>query len=250
MPIWQLILIQLVTFIFIILFLRWLLYSHIGQALKRLQHLNQQNLEKEKALKEELERAKKEVKRRLEEGGKQAELIKKQARIEAERDRESIFENARQEAQRMINDAARECQRKEADFISDMQNRAVYLAVDMVSYIFTEQNQKDLHAKLIDELIADIKKLDDNKVKADGDKAEIICAYALQENQKKKLKEALSSKLKKNLEFSETIDDKIVDGLIVKIGGFVIDGSIKNKFKKILPMMKEKAKNITKAANA
>ena len=39
MLIWQLVLIQIVTFIFIILFLRWLLYSHISRALMRLKQL-------------------------------------------------------------------------------------------------------------------------------------------------------------------------------------------------------------------
>ncbi len=112
MPIWQLILIQLVTFIFIILFLRWLLSTHIGQALKRLQQLNQQNMEKEKALKEELERAAKEVKRKLEEGHQQAEDIRKQARVDSEKDRENMLIRAKEEAQVMVSGAVRDCQRK------------------------------------------------------------------------------------------------------------------------------------------
>ncbi len=244
MPIWQMILVQLVTFIFIVLFLRWLLHAHIGQALRRLQRLNQQNLEREKALKEELERARKEVKRRIEEGQHQAEDIKQQARKEAEKDRENMFISARREAQRMINDAARDCQRKKAELTLEMQQKSVYLAIEMIKHIFTEQNQQDLHTKLIDELIGEIKKLEQGKVKADGGKAEVICAYALNESQRKRLKEALSSKLKRDISLNESIDKEIIDGLIVKLGGFVIDGSIKNKFKKILPLMKDKAKTL------
>ncbi len=244
MPIWQLILIQLVTFIFIILFLRWLLSTHIGHALKRLQQLNQQNLEKEKALKEELERAKREVKRKIEEGQQQADEIKKQARADAEKDREGIFSSARQEAQRMVNDATRDCQRKKVELTSEMQQKSVYLATDIIGYIFTEQNQKDLHLKLIDELIDDIKKLQEDKIKAEGDKAEIVCAYALSDGQRKKMKEILSSKIKRDIELIERIDKEIIGGLVVKIGGFVIDGSIKNKLKKILPILKEKAKTL------
>ncbi|MDP8297104.1 MAG: F0F1 ATP synthase subunit delta [Candidatus Orphnella occulta] len=244
MPIWQLILIQLVTFIFIVLFLRWLLSTHIGHALKRLQQLNQQNQEKEKALKEELDRARREVKRKIEEGQQQAEDIKKQARIEAEKDRENIFIRAKEEAQRMTNDAVRDCQRKEAELTVEMQQKSVYLAADMISYIFTEKNQKDLHAKLIDELIDEVKKLQDDKIKAEGDKAEVICAYELSDNQRKKIKEVLSNKLKRDIGLVESIDKEIVDGLIIRLGGFVIDGSIKNKLKKILPLMKEKVKTL------
>lgn len=244
MPIWQLILIQLVTFIFIILFLRWLLSTHIGQALKRLQQLNQQNMEKEKALKEELERAAKEVKRKLEEGHQQAEDIRKQARVDSEKDRENMLIRAKEEAQVMVSGAVRDCQRKKTEFALEMQQKAVYLAADMVGYIFTEQNQKDLHAKLIDELISDIKNLGQDKVKAEGDKAKLISAYELNDNQRKKIKEILSSKLGRDIELVESIDKDIVDGLVIKLGGFVIDGSIKNKLKKILPLMREKVKTL------
>ena len=244
MPIWQLILIQLVTFIFIILFLRWLLSTHIGQALKRLQQLNQQNMEKEKALKGELERAEKEIKRKLEEGHQQAEDIRKQARVDSEKDRENMLIRAKEEAQVMVSGAVKDCQRKKAEFALEVQQKAVYLAADMVGYIFTEQNQKDLHAKLIDELISDIKNLGQDKVKAEGDKAKLISAYELNDNQRKKIKEILSSKLGRDIELVESIDKDIVDGLVIKLGGFVIDGSIKNKLKKILPLMREKVKTL------
>ena len=244
MPIWQLILVQLTTFIFIVLFLRWLLHAHIGQALKRLQQLNQQNMEKERALKEELERAEKEAKRKIEEGQQQAEDIKKQSRKEAEKEKENMYIIARKEAQRLIDDAVRDCQRKKTELVLEMQQKSVYLATDMIKYIFTEQNQRDLHIKLVDELIGEIKKLDEKKIKVEGCKAEVVCAYALNESQKKKLKEALSFSLKKDITLVESIDETIIDGLVIKLGGFVIDGSIKNKLKKILPMIKDKAKTL------
>ena len=246
MLIWQLVLVQVVTFVLIVLFLRWLLYSHISHALKRLQQLNHQNLEREKALKEELSRAEREAKRQIEEGKHQAENIKKQSREEAEKDREGMFIAARKEAKRLINDAVRESQRKRTELTLEMHEKAIYLATEMIKHIFTEQNQQELHIKLIDELIDEIKKLEleEEKINTEGDKAKIICAYALKDNQRKKIKEVLSSKLKRDIVLTESIDKEIIDGLIIRLGGFVIDGSIKNKLSKILPLMKEKAKTI------
>jgi len=66
----------------------------------------------------------------------------------------------------------------------------------------------------------------------------------LNDNQRKKIKEILSSKLGRDIELVESIDKDIVDGLVIKLGGFVIDGSIKNKLKKILPLMREKVKTL------
>jgi F-type H+-transporting ATPase subunit b len=243
MSIWQLILIQLVTFILIILFLRWLLYTHISRALRRLQQLNQENLKKEKALKEELERAKREVERELAQGRQQAENIRAHAREEAQKDREEIIAQARKEAKRLINEALRDCQRKRIELISEAQEKAVYLATDMIRYIFTDQGRQDLHFQLINELIGEIKDLEQKKIKAEGTQVEIICVCPLKDEQKRSLKQALQTKLNRNISLTERIDEDIIAGLIVKLGGFVIDGSIKNKLKKILPMMKEKARD-------
>ena len=244
MLIWQLILIQIVTFALIIIFLRWLLYSHISRALKRLQQLNQQNLEKEKALKEELERAKREAARQIEEGKKEAEILKGQAKEEAEKVREEMVAQARKEAKRLINEATRECQRKMTELTLEMQEKAIYLARDMIRYIFTDKGQQDLHARLIDELIGEIKGLEKEKLRAQGKQAELICAYPLSDDQKKNLKTVLTSKLNRDISLTEKIDPEIIAGLIVRLGGFVIDGSIRNKFKKILPLIREKAKEV------
>lgn len=242
MLIWQLVLIQVVFFIFIILFLRWLFYSHISGALRRLQQLNQENLEREKALREELERAKREAQREIEQGRQEAENIKAKAREEAEKNREDMLDKTRKEAKRLINEALRDCQRKKIELTLELQGKAVFLATDMIRYIFTEQNQQNLHLQLVNELIGEIERLEVDKIKAEGDKAEVVSSYKLKDEQKKKLKEVLSAKLNRAVTLTEKIDADIVAGLVIKLGGFVIDGSIRNKLKKILPVMKEKAK--------
>ncbi len=242
MLIWQLVLIQAATFVLIILFLRWLLYSHVSRALRRLKQLNQENLEKENVLKEELQRAKRDAEREVKEGQQKAEEIRRQAREEAEKNREEIVSQARKEAKRLINEATRECQRKETELTLEMQEKSVYLATDMIKSIFTEKGRKNLQVQLIDELIGEIEGLEKGKVKAEGKEAEVVCAYPLEKAQKKRLIDVLSSKLNRSITLTDNIDQEIVAGLIIRLGGFVIDGSIKNKLKKILPLMKEKAK--------
>lgn len=244
MLIWQLVSIQMITFILFILALRWLYYSHISFALKRLQKLNRENLEKEEAAKKELERGKRGAQREIEQGRQEAEAIIKRAKEEAESGRENVLAKARKEARRLINEAIRDCQRKEKELTMEMEGKAVYLATDMVKYLFTEKNCEILHTELIDELISEIEKINRDTLKADGDNAEVICVYKLKENQKKKIKEALSSKLNKNITLTERISEDIVAGLIIRLGGFVIDGSMKNRFKRILPLLKEKARKL------
>ncbi len=124
-----------------------------------------------------------------------------------------------------------------------MQDKALYLAMDIIKYIFTERILRSLHTQIIDELIENIAELEKEKIKAQSDRAEIVCAYSLEEDQKRRLQQALASKLGRNIILKEKVDQEIVAGLIIRLAGFVgIDGSVKNKFKRILPLMKEKVR--------
>jgi len=239
----QLVFIQIATFILIIVFLRWLFHNQIGRALKRLQQLNQQNLGKEKVLKEELRRAKQEVENEIKQGKAESEEIKEQARSEAENTRRGILEIARTDAKRIVSEGERESQRKHKEQLMQIQNKAVYLAIDVVRYIFTQESLKVLHANFIEEFIDNISKLDKEKIKTQGDFGEIICAYPLDKSQKQRLQKVLSDKLDRKITLEEKIDKEVVAGVILKLSGFaVIDGSVKNKFKRIVPMMKDEVR--------
>lgn len=244
MLIWQLIAIQIVTFILIVLFLRLLLHAHIGRVLRRLQKLNQENLEKRKALKEELEMAKNEIEGEIERGRREAESIKEQASSDAEKNRQEVLAKVKKEAKRLINEAMRDAQRKKAELTLEMQRKAVHLATDMVKYIFTEPGRENLHTQLIDEVIAGIEDMEKEKLKIDGNQAEVIYAFSLLPEQKKRLKKALDSKLNKEIVLVEKKDEEVIAGLIIKLKGIVIDGSIKNRIKKILLAMKKDMKEL------
>jgi F0F1-type ATP synthase delta subunit len=242
MLIWQLILIQIAASTIIILFLRWLLYSHIRRALLKLHKLNQQNLAKEKALKEELARAKKQAEGEISRGRIEAGVIKERLKAESEDEAGKIIENARKEAKRTVDEGVRESQRKINDMVSQMQEKTAYLAADIIKYIFTQDIQKNLQCQLIDELIDEINAIPREKLKVENHSIDIISAFELDSKQKSKIKDILSSKLGKDISLISHIDQTIIAGLVLKSGGFIIDGSIKNKLKKILPLMKEQAR--------
>ena len=242
MLIWQLILIQIATFVIIVLSLRWLLYSHISRALSKLHKLNQQNLAKEKALKEELARAKKQAEGEIARGRIEAGTIKERLKTESENESAKIIENARKEAKRIVDEGVIENQRKIGDMVSQMQEKTVYLAADIIKYIFTQDIQKTLQGQLIDELIDEINKVSPDKLKVENHSIDIISAFDLDNKQKARIKDILSFKLGKEVSLTSRQDESIVAGIVLRSGGFIIDGSIKNKLKKILPIIKEQAK--------
>lgn len=242
MLIWQLVLIQVVTFILIVLFLRWLLYGQISRALTKLRKLNQQNLAKEKVLKEELARAKKQAEGEIIRGKTEAKTVKKRLKKESEDEAARILENAHRKAKRIIDAGKRQSQQKMKAMVSQIQEKAAHLACDIIEYIFSEVVQEKLQSQLIDELIDELNSISQENLKVEGSSLEVVSAFELNERQKSKLKDVLFSKLKKKVTLSSSINKAIVAGIILKSGGFVIDGSIKNKLKKVFPIIKEQAR--------
>ncbi|MCF7887296.1 MAG: F0F1 ATP synthase subunit delta [Candidatus Omnitrophica bacterium] len=237
----QLVIIQIVTFIFIVFFIRWLLGGQIAKAVQRLRKLNQENRAKEKELKKEEEMAKKEIEREIKEGKLEAEKIKQDATEEAERKQMKLLKDAKEKANRIVEEGKKDLQKQKNDFILNLQNKAVNLATEMMAYVLTEKTEKNIHNQFTDEIIDALDEFSKDKIKSEGDKAEVVSVFELTQAQKGKIKGILSKKLDKDIKIVQSIDKKLVGGLIIKLGGFtVVDGSIKRRFQKLIPLMKEK----------
>ena len=238
----QLLIVQIFTFVGIVLFLKWLFYNHISRALNRLKQSNKENLEREKIFKEDFKRADREVKRMIEEAKSQGEEITEQSIREGERKKEDIIDQAKKEAKRLINEAIKDCQNKDKQIVQKSQETTISLAVDIIKYIFTEQGRDSLHRDVFEELINDIENLEKGKIIIVGNEANIVSAALLEVDQKNKLREVLSLKFGKDIEVKEDVDKDMVAGFVLKLERFIVDGSIKNRIKKILPLMRERLK--------
>ncbi len=245
MLIWQLVIIQVVTFIFIVLFLRWLLHSQISRAVLRLKKLNKENRDREQALKEETERARQEIEREMEEGKQKALKVQDQAKEEAEKKRRDIIYNSKEEAGRIIAEGKKDVERNKKDFILDMQNKAVFLATKMIEHLFTNQMEEALHRQFVDAVMKEVEELPAEKLKSEGNSAEVVSVCPLDKKQIERIKTILSDKLHRDINIKENVDKSLVAGLLIKLEGFsIIDGTTKARLKKILPLMKEQAKQI------
>lgn len=77
-------------------------------------------------------------------------------------------------------------------------------------------------------------------LKAELEKAvdvEIISAYAVSDESKQKLTDALKAKLAKDVRVTTTIDESLVGGAIIRAGDMVIDGTLRGKLAKLAEAM-------------
>jgi F-type H+-transporting ATPase subunit b len=236
----QLLFLQIITFLGIVIVLRLLFHRNLSSALKRLKELHEENLIKETQLKEELERAKKEKAAEVEKGKEEAKKIIEEAKKAGEILKRNLEDQGRQAAEKFINNGKEELAKLKKELIDNAESSAIELSLKMIKYIFTSQTKEHLHYELIEEVIGEIEGLEKERFSVKEEKVKVVSSYPLKEEEKTRLREVLASKLDENVTLEEEVNPEIIGGLIVEIGAFVIDGSLRNKLQKAIPLIKEK----------
>lgn len=234
----QLLIIQVITFIGIIIVLRVLFHRQLSVALGRLKRLHEENLAREEELKKELEKARQEREAELAKARNEASRMIKEAKDKAEKLSGDIHQHAKEEAERVIERAKLDAKKFENEIISKYQEEAIELSISMLKFTFSQQDKEALQHQLILELIAEIERLEPEKFTVKTKEVKVLSAFGLDKEEKQKLTQVLSEKIGLRVELEEKVDADIIMGMIVQVGAFTIDGSLRNKLKKVIPYLK------------
>ena len=236
--VFQLLIIQAVTFIGLIIVLRILFYRQLSSALARLRKLHEENLAREEELKKELENAKKEKEAEMIRTKAEAEAIIKESRTKAEKLNEESRVLAKQEADKIIEQGKTELRKLEAELSTKYQEEAIEFSVSMLKFTFSQKGKEALQHELLSELIKEIEGLDPERFSVKTKQAKILAPAALSPAEKEKLSQLLSQKIGQTVELQESVDPDIIAGIIIQVGALTIDGSLRNKLKKVIPYLK------------
>jgi F0F1-type ATP synthase delta subunit len=236
----ELILLQVITFAVVIAVLHFLFGSQLKVALNRLQVLHQESLEKEEILNKELERAKVQVDAEIARSKEEAKHIIENAKQSAERVGREAAERAQVEAKKLIDEAQERSKRLESEVLASVDEKAVGLSQELIRYIFTQEDQKVLHVHLIDELIEELKKIDKARLAVQAQHAEVLTSWPLSTQEKQDLEEVLTAKLGREIPVEEKSDPSLIFGIVIRLGGLVVDGSLKNKLARAVQAMRSK----------
>ena len=231
MLLWQLIIIQVITFAILVFLLRQFLYKQNSQALARLQQLYQENLKREEDLKNAQEAADKELKAKIAQHNEEIRKLKAAGEEDVQKMHEEVLANAKGEADKIVAEAEGKRERIKASLVSEMEEKALVLAFDIIGHIFTDQVAQGIHHQLTNEFIEEIKNSDGERMQLNVETAEIAAPYPLTQVQEENLKNILSAKVGRPVSIKGTIDQEIVAGMVVRLENLVLDGSLKNKLK-------------------
>lgn len=231
----QLLIIQIITFVALLFLLRYIFSRNLNSALGRLNSLHEENQVKEAQLSDELKRAKEEREAEVARGKAEASDLIEEAKKEASRARIKVEEGAKAQADKIIAQGKREAGDFKEKLNKEMQVRSLDLALKMVEQTFTEENKEDLQRQFITEIIDEIAKLPKDKFTVSTDKVKVVSSYPLQDEQRENLKKVLGKKLGANISLEEKVKKELISGLILEMGGLVVDGTLKNRLHQAIP---------------
>jgi F0F1-type ATP synthase delta subunit len=238
----NLLIIQAVTFIGIFFLLRFLFSRHLNAALARLNTLHEENLVKEQQLVEEIKRAKEEGEAQIKRAKDEAGLIIEEARNESARLRMELEDQAKIQATKIIADGNIEAERFKEKYLKETEAHSLDLAMQLVEQLLSEKDKENLQQEFISEIISEIAKLPKDQFNIVSDRVKVSSSHLLRKDQKENLQLVLKEKTGREMIFEEILKKDLIGGLIVEIGGLVIDGTLKNKLRRILPYFRKNNK--------
>ena len=238
----QLLIIQILTFVGLLFVLRLLFHKNLDTALKRLRILQKENLAKETQLKEEIKKAKQDRLVQVEEGRKEAAEIVEIAKKEASQLRVNLKEEGEREARRITQKGKEDIDKLKRNLSEEIDGQAMSLSLQMVKHTFSTDDREVLHRQFIEEVIGQVKNIEDSKFSVKSENITIKTSYPLNDKEKTAIKEVLSKKLGISVKLKEEIDSELIAGLLIQIESLIIDGSLQNRLRKVIQYLKEDKK--------
>jgi len=239
MSLWQIVLIHFMTFIAVVFVLRKIMYSASFSETKRLQQLNQENAKKAQELANKIEEAERQYKDKLTHAEDEIRKLKLEAKEEAERLKEEAMNKAKQESERIVNQALNTKEKLKEEIETQMRGKTIERSLDLIQDVLSSKNQSMVHEGFIDEVIEEIEKIEQGKLKVQTHKGEIITPYEIERGKRERIKAILSKKTGKKLSLEEKIDKGIIAGITIKLGSLIIDGSLKGKLREVAETLRK-----------
>lgn len=234
----QLIIIQVVTFICLIIVLRLIFYRQLNSALVRLKGLHEENIKTEEKLKKELDVIKKQRDAELAMARDEAAQLVKDAREKADRLNSDSQQQAQLQIRQMLEQSKQKLQVMENELNAQFEQTVVKMAERLFLLIFSGQSRQGLQHVLTLELIDEISNLSPEMFPKQAGAAQVRCGCPLSGDECAMLKEILDEKTSGTVELSEVADESIIAGLIIQIGPLTLDGSLKNRLDKAMLYVK------------
>lgn len=228
----QLLVLQVVIFIGLVVVLRRLMGRHATTATAHLQGLSQDYLKKHDELKKRLEETERYYQEQVMKAQEEAHQTMAEALKEAEAARQQVLDQAHQEAERIIQQATGTRETLKQELVQSMEGKAVERACELLQEVLPEVLREATHHAWLTELITNgLISVEHLETREAVQEARVVSAIALTDAQRALLLERLRAALGSSVTLQETVDPRLVAGLIITMGHLVLDGSLASKLR-------------------
>jgi len=236
----QLLIIQAIIFVGLIFLLRFLFSRNLNSAVASLNALHEENRVKEAQLTNELKRAQEEREAEVRRGQDEAAQIIEEAKQDGIRLRRKMEEDAKAQVERIVLQGNEEVVKLKEAALTTLVNQGLDLAVEMIREVFTEDNKQSLQFEFTNDILREIAVLPRDKFPATVKHVKVISSHLLQDAQKERLAAILNEKFGFSPTLEEATSPDLIGGLILDMEGLIIDGTIKNRLRRLIPHLKNK----------
>jgi F-type H+-transporting ATPase subunit b len=229
----QLVVVQVVTFIAIVFVLRKLLYSESSKEAIRLRKLKEETALKHRELQQKIDEAEDAYKEKIAEAEAKARAFYIKAETEAEELKKEILEKAKEDAEQIVKSAFNAKEKMREEIVEEMRRKAPLLASRIFKGVLSPEVQQMAHRELVRDVIDKIRKTDKTAFKSKVDKGEIISAYPLSKNDRLVIESLIHDSLGYQIPLYEQEDSQLAAGILIKLGTILIDGSLNNRLKQV-----------------
>lgn len=224
--------VQILNFAIVLVVLRSWAYKPIVNMLEQRRETIAQGLEDARIAAEARANAEKEAEGIVAEAQKQANQIVREATERAEQAAGELRSEAEREAEEARQTALAEGEQLKQQTLGEVRGQVASLAVAAAHKIIGETLDAQRQQKLIDEFFSGIKAgkvvvLEGSSMS--GDAAVVTSALPLDDSERATVQKDLQAQLGSEAEVEFKVDPSILGGLVVRVGGKVIDGSVAGK---------------------
>lgn len=222
-------LVQLFSFIILVLILHAWVYKPLMDMLDRRRKMIAQGVEDARVAAEARENAEKDAEKILSEAKQEAGENIREAKQRAETTALQIREQAENEASEIRADAEESAHRIRNEALKDLRGEVASLAIAAARQVISSSLDEERQREMVQSFFSGLKDrkivLLENEQLHPGP-IEVTSALPLSDKEKNEVHSDLKRRLKIDPELKFTVDPAILGGLIIRVGDRVIDGSV------------------------
>lgn len=212
----------------VIYILRRALISNVDGAVKRLNAEIEETQKKQADLSQKMRAADEELTKRQTEARELAEKMRSSVEEESKTEREKIISAARTEGELIIEKAQNAKVKMKEELEKEFDTKVVHYSMEILNAILSEKLKGAFDKILIEDFTQRLKDVDMGKISPDVKEAEVITVTTIDETQKNTMQKLITDTVGRPITLKNTLDEKIVGGVVLKFGSTSLDGSLKN----------------------